>query len=543
MFLRKGIWIGVFVVATFLSGCNDKGRSTDKKVFRLNLDAGLTSLDPAFSRSQNNLWMVHQIFDGLVEMDSNLKVQSAIAKRWEVLEDGRLFRFILRDNVCFHDHPQFENGKGRKVVAQDVVYSLKRLVDPKTASPGSWIFNDKIVEENPFSAPNDSTFELRIKESFPPMLGLLSMQYCSVVPKEIVEFYGKDFRENPIGTGPFKFNLWVENERLILHKNSNYFQSTNAQPIPKLDAVMVSFNADRQTAFLSFLGGNLDLITSLDVSFKDDLLTRAGQLRSKYKDKVNLQSLPYLNTEYLGILVDQELGIVQGSPLAQKKIRQALNFGFDREKMMKYLRNDIGTPGNKGMIPNGLPGHADSSYYPYNPDKANALLAEAGFPNGVGLAPIKVFTGPEYKDLLEFIQSEWRKLGVELVIEINPGSAIRQMVAKSEANMFRASWIADYPDAENYLGLFYSPNFAPNGPNYTHYKNEDFDRLFQQTLKEKEEEKRHELYKKMDALIMEEAPVIVLYYDQVVRLVSPKVSGLSPNALNLLELKTVDFVN
>ena len=542
MFLRKGIWIVVIAVGTLLSGCGEKSRSTDKKVFRLNLDAGLTSLDPAFSRSQNNLWMVHQIFDGLVEMDSNLKVQPAIAKRWEVLEDGRLFRFTLRDDVFFHDHPQFEGGKGRKVTAHDVVYSLKRLVDPMTASPGSWIFNDKVVAENPFTAPNDSTFELRIKESFPPMLGLLSMQYCSVVPKEIVEFYGKDFRENPVGTGPFVFKLWVENERLILHKNENYFQSVADSPVPKLDAVMVSFNADRQTAFLSFLGGELDLITSLDISFKDDLLTKAGQLRSKYQEKVNLQSLPYLNTEYLGILVDQELKIVQGSPLAQKKIRQALNFGFDREKMMKYLRNDIGTPGNKGMIPNGLPGHADSSYYPYNPEKAAQLLSEAGFPNGKGLEKIKVFTGPEYKDLLEFIQSEWRKLGVELVIEINPGSAIRQMVAKSEANMFRASWIADYPDAENYLGLFYSPNFAPNGPNYTHYKSENFDILFLESLKEKDEGRRVELYKKMDALIMEEAPVIVLYYDQVVRLVNPKVSGLSPNALNLLELKNVDLV-
>ena len=147
--------------------------------------------------------------------------QPCIAKSWKISEDGLNYVFDLRTDVFFHDHDKFKDGKGRKVVAQDFVYSFKRLIDSTVASTGGWLFNDKVDKSNPFESLNDATFRINLRTPFHPMLGLLTLQYCSVVPKEIVDFYGKDFRAHPVGTGPFKLVRWEESNVLVLTKNEN----------------------------------------------------------------------------------------------------------------------------------------------------------------------------------------------------------------------------------------------------------------------------------------------------------------------------------
>jgi peptide/nickel transport system substrate-binding protein len=478
----------------------------------------------------------------MVQLDSALRVQPSIAQSWHITEDGKEYTFNLRKDVYFHDNPVFDNEKGRAVTAHDFVFSFNRIIDPAIASPGAWVFNYVDASSgSAFTAISDSVLIIRLKSSFPPFLALLANQYCSVVPKEAVHFFGKDFRINPVGTGPFKFVMWKTGIQLILHKNENYFETENGQRLPYLDAVAVSFISDKQSAFLEFLKGNLDFISGIDASYKDDLLTRTGALRPKYSDKVVLITQPYLNTEYIGILVDKNLQLVKNNPLAEKKVRQAFNYGFDREKMIKYLRNNIGTPGTSGFVPKGLPSFDAEVVkgYNYNPALARQLLSEAGFPNGEGLPVITLSTTTSYADISEYIQSQLSDIGIKIKLEVNQAATHREMVAKSKLNLFRGSWIADYPDAENYLALFYSPNHTPQGPNYTRFTNQAFDKLYEEAMKETNDSARYELYKEMDNLVMEEAPVIILYYDQVIRLTHPAISGLGSNALNLLNLKSV----
>jgi oligopeptide transport system substrate-binding protein len=189
-----------------------------------------------------------------------------------------------------------------KVVAQDFVYSFNRLIDSTVASTGGWLFNDKVDKSNPFEALNDSTFRINLRTPFHPMLGLLTLQYCSVVPKEIVDFYGKDFRAHPVGTGPFKLVRWEESNVLVLTKNENYFERDSAgNRLPYLQGVRISFMADKGSEFLQFSQGKLDFMTGLDISYKDKLLTATGELNAEWKDKINFEKMPYLNTEYLGI--------------------------------------------------------------------------------------------------------------------------------------------------------------------------------------------------------------------------------------------------
>jgi len=254
--------LGVLLICVFgllFWSCSDSKTEGEKpKVFHYNQHISITSLDPAFAKSQNNIWGVDHLFNGLVQLNERLEVVPAIAKSWELDEDGESYIFRLRGDVYFTDHEAFENGKGRKVVASDVVYSYNRILDPEVASPGSWIFKGRVASENPFQALNDSTFVLNLPTAFRPMLGILTMQYCSVVPKEVVDFHGKAFRNNPIGTGPFKLKKWLEGQVLFLEKNEQYFaKDEDEQKLPKLDAVRVSFMPDRKTAYLELLRGNI----------------------------------------------------------------------------------------------------------------------------------------------------------------------------------------------------------------------------------------------------------------------------------------------
>jgi peptide/nickel transport system substrate-binding protein len=394
-----------------------------------------------------------------VQTDARLNIVPSLATYWDISADKKTYRFHLRRDVFFHNNDAFPNEQGRRLTASDIVYSLSRIVDKKTASSGAWIFNERISGAEAFSAPDDSTFELHLLTPFHPMLGLLSMQYCSIVPHEVVEKYGKNFRSHPCGTGPFQFKSWEEGQDLILLKNEHYFEKDSAGiPLPYLDAIKISFFDNRATEFLLLQQGRLDFMNDIDPSFKDEVLNKKGELKKDWIGKINLSTSPYLNTEYLGIVVDSSLPAVQSSPLRLLKIRQAINYGFDRRKMMMYLRNSIGTPAESGFIPPGLPSFDSSKVhgYHYDPAKARILLAEAGFPSGAGLPLITLKTIDTYADLAGFITRQLEEIGMRIQIDITQKSLLLEETAKSQALFFRGSWIGDYPDAENYLSVFYS---------------------------------------------------------------------------------------
>ena len=340
--------------------------------------------------------------------------------------------------------------------------------------------------------------------------------------------YLTNFRDEPVGTGPFHFQYWKDNVKLVLRKNPDYFE----QGLPKLDAVSISFIKDKQAAFLAFLKGELDFISGLDASYKDEVLTKSGDLQPTYQDKIIIQSQPYLNTEYLGFLMDENnLSVTQ-----QIAVRKAINYGFDRVKMMTYLRNNIGTPALEGFVPKGLPSFTeDLNGYDYKPEKAKALLDEADIPPGT---EVVLSTTSSYLDICEYIQNQLKELDLNIKVEVSPPSTHRQMVATSKLNFFRGSWIADYADAENYLALFYSKTSAPTDPT-THFKNKDFDALYELAIRQANDSIRYALYQKMDQIILDEAAIVPLYYDQVIRFVQPSIKYFESNGMNMLNLKRV----
>ncbi len=526
-----------------ITGCSTQNdQNNGKTVFRYNEAANITSLDPVYARDQANIWATHQIYNGLVQLGHQLKILPCIAKSWDISTDGREYVFHLRRDVFFHDSEVFLGGKGRRVVASDVVYSFSRLLDPKVASPGTWIFNNVEKKGGRFSffRKNDSTFSIRLQQPFPPFLGILTTVYCSVVPREAVEKFGADFRNNPVGTGPFKFKLWKEGVKLVLVKNPNYFEFDHENRLPYLDAIAITFLADKQSAFLEFVKGKLDFMSGIDPGYKDNLLTREGLLKPEFKGKFRLISQPYLNTEYLGFLVDSSAAVGNKKLFCSKKIRQAINYSFDRRKMIGFLRNNVGIPGLNGIIPKGMPSFdSTSTYYDYDPEKARKLLSEAGYTGGRGLSPITLSATSDYLDICKYVQYKAGEIGIEIKIDISPPAALKEMKAQAKLPFFRASWIADYPDAENYLSLFYGKNFSPLGPNYTHFYRKEFDTIFEKAMACIIDSIRFEYYHKLEQIIMDDAPVVILYYDQILRFVRNNIEGIDADPMNLLTLKMV----
>ena len=519
----------IFVFISFLS-CSKDSLVNNDNVFRYNEHSNISSLDPAFASTLRNIWPVNQLFNGLVQLDDSLNIKPDLSESWEISKDGMTYLFKIKKNTSFHKSIVFGKDSIRNVNAFDFEYSFNRLKDPKLASPGAWVLNN--VEN--FKASNDSVFSIKLKSPFAAFLGILSMKYCSVVPKEAVDYYKSKFGKNPIGTGPFKFKKWEENIKLVLRKNNLYFEKdSKGIRLPYLEAISITFLPDKKSEFMEFAQNKIDFINSIDSSFKDQLLNVNGDLKEEYLKSINLLTGPYLNTEYIGFFLGKKESILQS-----KKLRLAINYGFDRKKMMKYLRNNIGYPANNGFIPLGLQKKRTKGFE-YDLKKALQLMKEYKDENGNQSIEIVLSSDANYLDIVEYIQRELLKIRINIKINILPPSSLRQAKSNGKLEMFRASWIADYPDAENYLSLFYSKNFTPNGPNYTHFKNNLYDRLFFEGIIEQSKDDREKIYSKLDSLIIEEAPIIPLYYDKIMRFSQKNVVGLETNPINQLNLKRV----
>ena len=497
--LIHGLYSWAFILGILLSSCGQSDLPFDKAVFHYNQFSGISSLDPAFARDQANIWACNQLYNGLVQLDDHLQVKPAIAQRWELSSDALTYTFHLRTDVSFHTDNCFKQGI-RKVNAHDVFYSFSRLVSPKTASPGAWVFNGRLDTVEPFIVIDDSTFQLKLARPFGPMLGILSMSYCAIVPFEAVVQYGQDFRAHPVGTGPFQLKIWREGAALILTKNEHYFEMDGEHRLPYIKGVRVSFMNNKKTEFVAFKQGKLDFVSGIDASFMDEVIDHNGNLKPAMKESFNLSKAPYLNTEYLGFLMNVDSNNI----FHDKRIRQAINYGFDRKQLIQYLRNGVGKAAENGFTPPGLPSY-DSSIigYTYNPTKALALLKEAGYENGKGLPTISISTNDTYKEMALMLSKQLDLIGIHLKVEVVEPAMLREWMAQGKASFFRGSWLADYPDAENYFTVFYSRNSAP--PNYTRFKNADYDHL----------------------------------YEQVLHFTQKRVNGLSTNGMNLLDLKRV----
>lgn len=538
-----------FLIIIVLLSCS--GKKEGERYFRYNEPNGIESLDPVTANNYPALHVLINICEGLVEYDKNARLKPLLAKSYSVSDDGKLYTFNLRTDVYFHDDKCFGDGKGRRVTAQDFKYCFERVCDPRSNTRGLWVFRDKVEGAEEFSADpekiksvtgfivvNDSVFQIKLRQPFAPFLSILTMPYGYVYPREAVEYYGKDFGFNIVGTGPFMFHKWELDKELICLRNPNYHtRDENGESLPAIDGFKVYFIRSSETEFLDFNSVKLDFMKpSVDVY--GQITDEQGNLKPEYNFELIKQ--PYLNTVYLCAMLDTLMEGGKQNPLAGNvKLRQALNYAIDREKIVKYVLRGKGTPGVHGPLPRGMPGFSEEVRgYNYNRQMAEKLLEEAGYPGGKGLKlKITYHNDESQRELCEALQAQFREIGIGLEIEEMVGAAHRSAQNEGKLKFWRANWGADYYDPENYYALFYSKNFTPAGPNTSHYSNSKVDSLYELGLKITDFNERMRVYREIDKIIFQDSPWIIVYYNQYIYLKHKNIKGMYVDGLGIINLK------
>ena len=457
----------------------------------------------------------------------------------------------MRNDVYFQNDSCFAKGIGRKVIADDFKYCLERVNNPETKTRGLWVFRDKIKGAKEFSekktehisgviAQNDSTLMILLNEPFAPFLSLLTMTYGFVYPKEAVEFYKDNFGQHPVGTGSFKFRYWDLDKELILEKNKKYYEKDiSGNSLPYLDEVKITFSSSAETEYLDFIGGKYDYLEP-SAEILDYLLDEQGNLINPDKKDYTIVKQPWLNTVYIIMIQNKELAAGKFSPfINNKKLRQALNYAIDREKIVKFILKNRGIAAQNGPLPKGMPGYDSlTKGYSYNPEKAKKLLKEAGYPEGKGLELTLVISSDEIQRSVAIaLQEQLKEFGINLILEQVLQSTMLTNQQEGEYVFTRGSWGADYFDPENFMALFYSKNLIPNGPNKTGYTNTEVDNLYEKALKLNDFTERKKIYNEMESIIIEDAAWLFLFYNQKLFLLNKNISGFYIDGLNILNLK------
>ncbi len=542
----------------FLSACGrrelDTLRFKDEQVL-YGQTSRFKGFDPVKVSDVASSAMICRVYEGLLEyayLDRPYHVQLMLAEAMpDVSEDGLTYTFRIRKGIFYQDDPCFPGGKGRELTAEDFVYSIKRIADPKNASSGYWAFNGRVIGLDEFrasssgavltdySAPVDGlraldryALQIRLKEPYPQLLWILAMHYTFAVPREAVEFYGDGFINHPVGTGPYILETWNNNYRIEFVRNPKWaetgrielYPSTGTQEareagllndagkqIPFIDRIVQYVVDDPTTTWMMFLSGQFSYSTISRDNWSA-VITPGRDLVSEMKEQgVELLSSPTLYLSYIGFNLDDP---VVGK---NKKLRQALSCAFDPELLVQYYNGRV-TP-VYGPLPDPLAGFKSKpTAYSFNLGKAKQLLAEAGYPNGIDPATGRRLeltlelgdAAPDTRQSVELMVGMIDKIGIVLKASYNNWPAFLDKLDRRQAQIFKLGWVADYPDSENFLQLFYGPNASP-GPNHSNYANPEINKLYEQLRTMLPGPEKDGLCEQMVNIVIEDCPWVFLY--------------------------------
>lgn len=523
--------------------------------------------DPAsslFPHSFTDLVSSHvasQIYEGLVKFNAkDLSINPSLAESWAISEDGLKYTFKLKQGVFFHDDPCFAGGKGRELKAEDIRFTFERLA---TQHPDNAMFaatiKNLIKGANEYYAASaskkpdfefegvkvidENTVEFYLTAPSSSFLYILANPSLSIFPKEAYEKYGNLTRT---GTGPFMF---AQNdnpaEKLVLIKNPKYHgKDTLGNQLPFIDSLVFTFISSKKAELEEFQNGNLDIIIGLpSESIKDVVEKQIADFQNR-PPKFILDRSPELATQYYEFNTAQNV-------FKNKKVRQAISYAIDRDKIVdEVLKGEAYGPGIHGITPPSLRNYDVASIKGYKQDKvlAKKLLAEAGYPNGKGFPTIKLVLnsgGSKNANVALEIQKQLRDvLGVNMDLEIVPLAVKLEEAKMGRGDMFRSAWIADFPSAENFLMLTYGKSVPKSlneasYPNVSRFVNAQFDELYEKALASQNQEDKNKLLLEAEKLMMDEAPILVLWYDEKYRLYQARVNNFQSNPLNYWDFSRV----
>lgn len=432
--------------------------------------------------------------------------------------EARPYRLV--PGVC--ELPEFsEDGlvctlrmRRKGLTSRDVKRSLERLRDPANVSPGAWILKNVASIET----PDDDTVVFALKSRSHVFPWMLAMSYAGIR------------REDGSGTGPYKLKSWWKNHEMVYERNMAWpgWEGMTGRPFDEVRYLVID---DVSTQWLMFLKGEIDFLGEISRDNWDALVDGSGRLDPKLEaEGVRLVSAPSLDVLYLGInMRDEVLG-------RNKALRQALTCAFDSKKWIEFHSGRVQYA--DGPVPPGVDGRLEEPHpYQFDIARAKSLLAEAGYPDGIDPKTgrrlvITLSIGRPTQDSREkgeLLASFFAKVGVRLELSFHTWEAFLRAVNEGRVQMYMMGWVGDYPDAENFLQLFYSKNASP-GPNHSDYKNADFDAAFDAAMSADGAEERNVHWRECQRIVREDCPWIFTHYPKSYSLVRPRVGNYIPSA-------------
>jgi len=552
---QSGLPWSLLLLAQFLlfvpGGCRNAEVQTSGEMVFYGETSRIRGFDPAKTGDVASAQAASKVYEGLLQyayLDRPYRVVPLLAESMpEVSEDGLTYTFRIRRGIYFQDDPCFveTDGKGRELAAEDFIYTIKRVADVKTESSGYWAYNDRIVgldafreasmqsEETDYAmeveglqAPDPYTLEITLTRPYPQLLWILTMHYAFAMPHEAVDYYGQEIVNHPVGTGPYVLHSWRRNYRIEFVRNPKWEETGRVErypssgepedeeaglledagrPIPFIDRIVQFVVGDPATQWLKFLAGEFES-SGIARDNWDVVINDARELSEDLKRKgIRLYKRPTMTIYYIGFnMVDPIVG-------ENKKLRQAMTCAFNTEEWITFHNQRVIRP--RGPIPEGVAGYSDQPpRFPFDLQRARRLMEEAGYPEGIDprtgrrlklTLELGSAESPEIRQQAELFADFMDAIGIVIELSYNNWPTFLDKMDRRQAQMFSLGWVADYPDAENFLQLFYGPNSSP-GPNHANYQNDAFDALYEKVRVMHHSPERTRLYRRMAEIVVED---------------------------------------
>jgi len=536
-----------------------KGNRLYGGTLRLNDLTPVITLYPYYIYDNVSVVVASQIHEGIVRLNPRtLGIIPGIASRWEIDSSGVLYTFHLRKNVFFQDDACFTDGKGRKVTAEDFKYSLEALC---TASPDNVIYPitfknmvlgaDEYYEQSKKGKPaddlkgitvvNDSTLQIKLINRSPVFMDMLAGPAGFVIAREALEKYGKSMH---VGAGPYIYDQASDSSHVVLTRNPNYYRFDSlGNQLPFLDSVIISFIPNKLQEFKAFQQGKLDYINGVPSSQVDKMVEENISDFQQKPPKYLLARIPEMFTQYYSLNLTK-------APFNNVKVRKAFSYAINRNKIVSdVLEGEAFAPGVHGITPPSFLGYPQDSIVgdTLNVKLAQQLLAEAGYKDGKGFPNVTLELnnggGVNTSVAVEVQKELLNNLNVNINFNTVQFGKKLQDEHYGRFDMIRSGWVADYPSPSDFLMLFYSGNIADSNQssyyNVTHYQNPEFDKLFDLGRRSANKKESFKYYAKAEQMMIDESPIIVLWYEQNYSLSRWAIKDLYPNPMNRLDLSNV----
>lgn len=530
--------LSVFLAVSCTKKVDDKDTTINYALI-----ANVKGLDPVIVTDLYANLVSSQIYETLYNyhyLKRPLQLQPMLAAEMpQVSKDGLTVTIKLKPGVKFQDSEVFPDGKGRELVAEDFIYSWKRLADPANQSENFWMFDGRVVGFNEwrdkitkgevnydtpiagFQTPDKHTIVIKLTKPFFQLGYILAMTQTSPVPKEAIAKYGKEFLNHPVGTGPYKFESWTRNSKIVLVKNTawrgeNYptegapgdqekgYLADAGKALPFAEKVVFHEIVEDQPRWLNFMKGGLDFLGVPKDNF--DAAIKNNQLTDEMKGKgFNLYITQEPDVTYTSFNMDD--------PLLGKNenLRKAISLAVDTPTLIEKFYNGRAIVA-QGPIPPDVDGYDPNyknEYKEFNVSKAKEFLKKAGYPEGKGLPAFEYSTtnSTTARQMAEYFQQNMKAIGLDVKIVSNSWPQFTDKIRARKAQIWGIAWAADYPDAENFLQLLYGPNASP-GPNGSNYNNKAFNELYDKAAHMAPGAERTKIYQQMRDLFVKDLPWI-----------------------------------